>query len=176
MAIVVEDGTGLPNANSYVSVAEASAFLTMRALNAFTGLADDAAREAALVNATDWLTSAYDWHGVRKLDTQALAWPRYGRTRRLPAGVPPQIVRATSRVAEAIAAGAKPFKTVTPRDLVRRVQAGSVSVEFSDDAIAAAANGGLTMPFLNDLLAGLYDVAPDGARTDGFSTMAVARR
>lgn len=81
MAIIVEDGTGLPNSESYVSVSDATTYHANRGNSAWTALATDALREQALRKATDYLMQAYRsrWKGYRtKPSTQALDWPRQG--------------------------------------------------------------------------------------------------
>lgn len=77
MALVVEDGTGLPDANSYVSVADCKAYLDARGKTSW-GLLTLSAQEASLINATDYLDSKYgpDLGGARGFTTQALMWPR----------------------------------------------------------------------------------------------------
>ena len=78
MALIVEDGTGRADAESYCSVAEAAAYFTKR------GRADDwdgvLDKEAALRSATDYLEQVYRgrWLGVRTTTAQALDWPRSG--------------------------------------------------------------------------------------------------
>lgn len=77
MALVVEDGTGLATAQSYISVANAATYLAAKG-DATWAAATDAARESALVRATAYLDAAYAsrWPGFRYCETQALAWPR----------------------------------------------------------------------------------------------------
>lgn len=74
MTIVVEDGTGLPNAESYASVAEADTYLAARGITTWGGL-QQPEKEQALRRATDYM-STYQWQGVRTVATQALDWPR----------------------------------------------------------------------------------------------------
>lgn len=78
MAIIVEDGTGLATAQSYVSVAECDAYHAARGNSDWTSatLLD---RERALVRATAALDGRYStrWPGIRADDEQALDWPRY---------------------------------------------------------------------------------------------------
>lgn len=80
MALVVEDGTGLSNADSYCSVADADARHTALGNAAWNGT--DAAKEAALRRATEYLEGAHrqTWKGTKLLRDQALSWPRYGAT------------------------------------------------------------------------------------------------
>lgn len=78
MALIVEDGTGKTDAESYVSVADATTYLSNRGYSAFTGLATDALKEAALRKATDYMVQVYraQWKGTRVTSEQSLDWPR----------------------------------------------------------------------------------------------------
>lgn len=73
--MIVEDGTGLSTAQSYISVANADTYHTAHGNTTWTGV--DALKEAALVRATQALDARYDWPGFRLVSTQALDWPRY---------------------------------------------------------------------------------------------------
>ncbi|MBT2326118.1 hypothetical protein J7E62_27700 [Variovorax paradoxus] len=79
MAIVVESGAGLSNAESYVSVADATTYHAARGNAAWGLLASDTIREQLLRKAVDYMTQAYGqrWKGERINSTQALDWPRY---------------------------------------------------------------------------------------------------
>lgn len=76
MALIVEDGTGLEDADSYAALADADTFHAERE-NADWAAATIAVREAALRRATDYLDSGYDFIGERASTTQALEFPRY---------------------------------------------------------------------------------------------------
>lgn len=78
MALVVEDGTGKANAESYISVADATTYHADRGNTAWAALATDALREQALRNATEYMVQVYRlrWKGFRMTATQALDWPR----------------------------------------------------------------------------------------------------
>jgi len=79
MALVVEDGTGKPDAESYVSVTDADAYLAKRGI-AGTWAATSGAKEIALIQATDYMEQMYRsaWSGSRVRSTQTLSWPRTG--------------------------------------------------------------------------------------------------
>ena len=86
MSIIVEDGTGLATAESYISVADASTYFTARGNTTWDALDEGeatAAREAALRLATDYMTAVYRerWEGVRYTEDQVLCWPRAGVVR-----------------------------------------------------------------------------------------------
>lgn len=71
MALVVEDGTGVEGANSYLTVAELRAFAGDRGLT----LPTDSEVEKLLVKATDYL-ELKSYIGDRASDNQGLSWPR----------------------------------------------------------------------------------------------------
>lgn len=79
MTLVVEDGSIVANANSYVSLDEANAYHASRGDAGWTGT--DAVKEAAILRAMGWLESQ-PWVGrpyqgpVGASDGQRLQWPR----------------------------------------------------------------------------------------------------
>lgn len=77
MSLVVEDGQGRPDAQSYVSVSDATAYHASRGNSAWGALSEPE-KEAALIRATDYMRGAYRmrWRGYRANSVQALDWPR----------------------------------------------------------------------------------------------------
>lgn len=78
MAIIVEDGTGMATAETYLTVAEFKAYHNKRGRAVDMDALDTAASEAALRLATDYMQQVYQdrWLGVRLTYGQALDWPR----------------------------------------------------------------------------------------------------
>lgn len=78
MALIVEDGTGKSDANAYCSQAFADAWHLARGITLWASMTG-AEKDAALVRATHFLVQRYRlrWRGVRRLEAQALDWPRY---------------------------------------------------------------------------------------------------
>jgi len=115
MAIVVEDGTGLADAETYVSVDDCKAYLNARGKTAF-GLLAEGVQEAALRNAADYLDAKYGprLQGYRLLVTQALYWPRecvsYDNVTWDPAPLPVPLVRACCEAAALASAGTDLFE------------------------------------------------------------------
>ena len=72
MALVIEDGTGVVGANSYLTVAELRAYAEVRGLTLPTV---DSEVEILLVKATDYL-ELKSYIGDRASDDQGLSWPR----------------------------------------------------------------------------------------------------
>lgn len=72
--LIIEDGTGVSNANSYASVAECRAYAGLRGL---AMPADDSAVEVLLVKGADYLeTFESKYKGTKTQAAYALAWPR----------------------------------------------------------------------------------------------------
>lgn len=75
MALTVEDGTVVANAESYVTVAAANTYWAYRN-NAAWSAASEAQKEAALREATQFLDGSYVWSGTLVSSAQPLEWPR----------------------------------------------------------------------------------------------------
>lgn len=81
MSFLVEDGSGLADATSYSSIADADAYhadyTTGAALTAWTN-ATDPEKESGLMVATQWIDAnyAHAWSGRPVNDDQALDWPQ----------------------------------------------------------------------------------------------------
>lgn len=76
LTLVVEDGTGLANANSYATAAEADAYFEGHVYNSTWLDKATGEKEQALVHATRMLDANIQWNGTKATDTQALQWPR----------------------------------------------------------------------------------------------------
>lgn len=77
MTLIVEDGTGKSNAESYISVADADTYHSNRGNDDWAGLTTSQ-KERLLRIATDYMVAVYRlrWDGYRYVNTQALDWPR----------------------------------------------------------------------------------------------------
>lgn len=80
MTLITESGMGLANAESYISLAGATARHAALGNSAWAAAASDTLREQALRRATTFMEQAYRsrWRGRRMTSTQALSWPRLG--------------------------------------------------------------------------------------------------
>jgi hypothetical protein len=78
MALVVEDGTGKTNADSYLSITDADTYNTNHSASALWIAASEAAKEKALRLATQYLDVRYgnSWKSFRTNENQSLNWPR----------------------------------------------------------------------------------------------------
>ena len=103
MAIVVEDGTGKSDAQSYLSLADADIYFVERGVAEWIGLVD--VKEAALIAATEYIDIRYGdiLKGRAEFpDAQALMFPRlgiYDSEGRALTGIPQRLKRATAEYA-----------------------------------------------------------------------------
>lgn len=149
--MIVEDGTGLATANSYVSVVYADAYLD-DTWDAYT----TAVKEAALIEATEYVDAIYGsrFMGYPLESDQALEFPRaalYDRYGRAVEGVPDDLQKAVSRYAAL--AGAGDLCTTSSSSAMdagtikrKKIKAGAVEsdIEYvvgADSALLAACAG-----------------------------------
>lgn len=152
MSIVVEDGAGLPNAEAYISTADADTYHGNRGNTAWAALANPA-KEAALRHATDFMSTALRWSGVRATATQALDWPRAGtELNGFPIAanvVPAAVARACAELALRATAG-----SLSPdaEPVVLETTVGPLTTKYAPPAAASAAD---QYPAVVAMLAGL---------------------
>jgi hypothetical protein len=134
--LIIEDGTGKPDAESYATAEDLAAYALKRGAAV---PADEAGREVLLVKAMDKL-GEYDarWLGCRASSTQALAWPRrdvWLNGCRFPLNSVPRELQY-AQLAFAIEAKTNDLqKTVTPQDtgpVVEKTVDGAVTVKYAN--------------------------------------------
>ena len=139
--------------NSYVSLADAVAYMADRLYADAWDSATDAQRTKALIMAATALDSQ-NWKGSITSDDQAMAWPRTGVYDREwrevdSATVPQAVVNAQCEIALGIL-------TEDPADArdpaVKRMKAGSVEVEYRSAISAASAIRGAALPLVKPFL------------------------
>ena len=73
MSLIVEDGTGLDTAESYVSVVDAGTYCTAHGLTAWTGT--DGVKESALRNATQYIDTMYNFRSAKSYYSSGVGIP-----------------------------------------------------------------------------------------------------
>lgn len=142
MALVVEDGTGLVNASSYISISFADTYHRDRA-NTTWAAGDFGARESAILKATEYIDSQWVFQGTTTFPQtpQALQFPRTGMVNEegclvdaesLPLG----LQRATAEMALSILTNSGDVSpaTVTGGAKKRRERVGVLESELEFDA------------------------------------------
>jgi hypothetical protein len=139
MAIDIIETPGDPDANSYVTVADADAYHQTRPASQVAtwtaATADDKA--AAVVMATELLDANFMWNGTPTSVDQALAFPRTGLTNRNgvpvdPGIIPRELKRATSEFARQLLTGNRTADNDVARMGLTDLKAGPISLSFKE--------------------------------------------
>ena len=136
MPLIHEDGTGVLNADSYVSVAEADAYHSLRGNDAW-GLIGTETKEALLRKASDYITDKYRGAFIGNVyyNGNILAWPRFSHEIRyynlLSVGVPLEVRQATAELA--LIANTENLTPNISRGK-KRVKVGSIEVEYDGNS------------------------------------------
>lgn len=148
--MVVENGTGVANANTYVSREDFLAYALARGIE----IADDDPADVLLTKAMDYL-NGLTWKGQLAVAFQPLPWPRQfvfiGADEFPEHTVPPDVVSAQCVLAMQVNAG---FDIAPTYDvsggLVIDETVGPITTKFSDRF--GAPTGGPNMPAVSALL------------------------
>lgn len=167
ISFIVEDGSGVSNATSYVSVEEAD---DIAALNFHNAASWDALttqeKQTLLIYVTRALDVRAKWNGEKANPTQALEWPRKDVVDRynneVSSGAVPYNVRwAVVELAKWNISSDK-LTTDTPENVVSEVKLDTMTVKFADAANVALDQ--FKMPeIVGDLLKG-YGTFRNSAR------------
>ena len=71
--LVIENGEGLSNSDSYVDVDYVDAYFLKRGINEWASLTN---REQLIIRAMDYIENNYTYQGTKLISTQALQFPR----------------------------------------------------------------------------------------------------
>lgn len=148
MAIIVEDGSIVTGANSYVSTTDFTAFATARGVT----LVED--EEILLIKAMDYIEQL-NYKGVKRTRDQALQWPRvdvyidgyYFDSD----DIPQQLIDGLCQTAIAIDEGNDPLADQVRKTIREKV--GDLEVEYAQSSVSAVANKKI-LNMLNKLLDG----------------------
>lgn len=158
MTIIVEDGTGKADAETYVSVSVADAYHTAMGNTAWTGT--DAAKEVALRRAAQYIDNRYRFRGERKTATQALEWPRvnYELSWRVEGWPVKALADATCEAA--LRALSATLQTDVAGDQITEETVGPITVKY------AAKSGQQRYPLVDSLLQSYSASGPSSMRIE----------
>jgi len=153
--LVLEDGSGIATANSYVTAAEIATIIEVNPTStaAWTALAAQEQDDYAIW-ASNWLDDYMDWKGDKTVKTSGLRWPRCGVYDRDGClidqnTIPDQLKQAVAATAiwlinnQAAASGGQ--SSNLPEG-IKRVKADVVEVEFFDTGSADSQSGSDLLP------------------------------
>lgn len=154
--LIVEDGTGVSNANSYVTIEQARTFAAMRGI---TLPSEDEKLKTHIFDAMDFVEGYSARFKGRKLDpTQELQWPRCGVYLdgvELPySPLPKALIDAVCQLTADSATGG-PLNGKTTSYAVKRTKVEGLEIEYATGGTAQAGptkTYDKAMTFLNPLL------------------------
>lgn len=130
--MIIEDGTGLNNANSYVSLDYANDYFFARSNDVWQNLEEDK-KAVCLIKATDYVDSTFKWRGIKSTAEQSLRFPRKnlidddGYTIE---GIPNALKDAVCECAVLISSGAQMFKKQSEKGVVTSEKIGDLAFTY----------------------------------------------
>jgi len=136
MALTIVATAGSASANSYCTVAEASAYNEAHVSGATWSDADPEDQKRALIMATRQLDAYLSWSGVATTDSQVLAWPRTGMIDPVTEDVigedviPQRLKNAVAEQARLLLVRDRSAESDTDVSGIASITAGSVQIGF----------------------------------------------
>lgn len=140
MALIVEDGSIVANADSFISLVDARTEAVRLGL---TLPVDDTEAEIALRNAGRWVNSQEPcFQGFRVSIDQTMSWPRDGVEKYnfdVPSdSIPSDVICAQVEAAALIGAGVNPFPTDNGKEVKLEEVSGAVKREYFESNVTVS--------------------------------------
>lgn len=171
VTLIVEDGSGLPNANSYCDLDYALEYCTMKGYSNWHSLSENE-QKVFLIRGTDFVDNFFNWKGRRCKSSQSMAFPRveiYDDDRYEVRGIPDKLKKACIEAAflNSNSDSDSLFTTKDENGAVKRQKVDSLEVEyFNNQQTSDNANSSVDYTslydVLNKLLKGLYKTGNEG--------------
>lgn len=139
--------------NSFIDVAYADSFWQDRNGQDWA-TASQGAKEAALIKATDYVNTLYEWPGTIADESQELSWPRVGafdREGRKLTGIPEAIKKATAYLAGKAVEGSILFE-VGDEQPIEQLKAESVEIHYMEGSGGGGSNSESVYNYLTRVL------------------------
>lgn len=134
MALIVEDGSNVPNANTYVSRTDVIAYASARGVT----LPSTDNTDILIIKAMDYLAVFdHQWVGEWQYEEQALGWPRKGRDNNgvplIDGVIPRGITTALCQLVLHVEKGVDLTPTTTAQDaFIKREKVDVIETEYSE--------------------------------------------
>ena len=168
--LIVEDGSGLPNANSYCDLDYALEYCTNKGYTSWLSLSE-AEQKVFIIRGTEFVDNFYMWKGRKGKGSQALSFPRldlYDDDRYLVNGIPDKLKKACLEAAflNSTSGADTLFTTKDENGAIKRQKVDSLEVEYfsnqQSETNLNAVDYTTIYDILNKLLKGLYKEKGDG--------------
>ena len=132
--LIVEDGTGVANANAYINTDYADTYLSSLGISAWDNYSVPV-KEKAIIEATQTIDLVYNFSGVVTKDDQDLEFPRtdcYDKKRNIflpPSIIPVNLKNATAELAYTRISSNEALIESSGSEILKREKVGSLEVE-----------------------------------------------
>ena len=170
ISFVVEDGTGLPNANSYCDLDYALEYCVSKGYTNWLTLTEDM-QKIYIIRGTEFVDNFYNWKGRRGSQSQSMAFPRldlFDEDHYEVRGVPDKLKKACIEAAFLNSSSGSDtlFTTKDENGAIKRQKVDSLEVEYfsnqQSETNTDAVDYTTIYDILNKLLKGLYKEKGDG--------------
>ena len=170
ISFVVEDGTGLPNANSYCDLDYALEYCVSKGYTNWLTLTEDM-QKIYIIRGTEFVDNFYNWKGRRGSQSQSMAFPRldlFDEDHYEVRGVPDKLKKACIEAAFLNSSSGSDtlFTTKDENGAIKRQKVDSLEVEYfsnqQNETNVNAVDYTTIYDILNKLLKGLYKEKGDG--------------
>lgn len=153
--IIVEDGSNVPNANSYADLVYVKAYAEQRG---FSLGVDDEKTKARMILAMDYIEGfASKYPGSPTYVDQALSWPRYDAGDYLSNAIPANLLKAEAQlVIEQAVNSVVLLPTTAGGAFITKEKVGPIETEYSEAVALSGSANGPYMPAVDLLLSGLF--------------------
>ena len=170
VTLIVEDGSGLPNANSYCDLDYALEYCTMKGYTSWQSLSENE-QKVFIIRGTEFVDNFYNWRGIRGKGSQSLSFPRidlYDDDHYLINGIPDKLKKACLEAAflNSTSGADTLFTTKDENGAIKRQKVDSLEVEYFGQT--QSESGSVSVDYtsiydiLNKLLKGLYKERGEG--------------
>lgn len=154
--MVVEDGTGLLDSNSFVSLEYADDYFTSHGVTSWSDKQPEE-KEVLLINATDYINNIFDWKGKKATPEQALNFPRtelYTKDGYEVEGVPKQLKEAVCEAVVVLLGNKQLYQSVNENGAVTSEHIGQLSFTYD---VSQKIKDSTLFESINNRLRGLYN-------------------
>lgn len=160
--IVVEDGTGVSNSNTYCDLDFALEYCISHGYSSWNELTEEQ-QKIALIKGTEYIDSFFEWKGLKRSESQALEFPRvnlFDNNRFEVKGIPVNLKKACIEAAflNSTSENDTLYSTKDSNGNIKRQKVDTLEVEYFENSSKTESSVDYTTIYdvLNKLLKGLY--------------------
>jgi hypothetical protein len=166
MQLIIETGQGLPDANSYIDIADAEIYLPSTVLDKFQALSPEEQIDCLII-ASLFIDFSFNWAGQQKTLEQGLSWPRlnvFFQSHKVPDDyIPNQIKRACTMAISLITQFGTGVFQDTAELQVKKEKLGPFETEYFE-AVKIQFSNSSEYSDINNTLRGLF-IKPSSVMT-----------